>query len=273
MRNEAFGLTFLVSWAAAAGAAHAGEAVAEVFERYEPGAIIELSEGRTVKLRVNDGHVEVAEARRVDRLSSPDFAETHVLVADLSGDGVKELLIEMLPSRSGSCYELWSATSTGYVRGDELFCNPMIGPGGGLVTSERDGPYSRIREYEVDHDGTLQWVRRQQPLSPDFSRIERRMVDGSVSSSVIYLGLPECGEARITVDDPVPVSELPGTAPMQELAGELRVLDVRALGPRDEWVLVRGHSAEGWLPSTTLGDLKAASRRQCAAARNGPEEG
>lgn len=237
------------------------------FERLEPGSRAVLAEGRSAGLKVHDGHVELHESGRVERLSSLDFADTHVLAADVTRDGVRDLLVEVIPSTAGSCYELWSSSADGYTRHEDLFCNPTLSSDGTLVSHERDGPYSRVKEYEPDHNGTLHWVRKQEPLSPDFSRYERLHRDGSVDRSVIYLGLPECGDARVTAPHPLRVSIEPGGTASWTLAGELRVLDVQVPMPREEWVLVTTQEgARGWLRPAQLGDLETASRLQCAAA-------
>lgn len=49
-------------------------------------------------LSVANGYVGVKEEGRDARLSGLDFETTHALVGDLTGDGTREILIEVLPS-------------------------------------------------------------------------------------------------------------------------------------------------------------------------------
>lgn len=235
------------------------------FSRHEPGSVIRLSPDRVADLRVRDGRVELIEEDRVTGLSSLDFADTHVIVSDITGDGVKDLFVELFPSRSGSCYELWSSDSGGYARHRDLLCNPVLDERGTLVTVDRDGPYSRITEYVPRQGGGIEWVRRQEPLSPDFSRFEQRSEGHAPSSTVVFLGLPGCGEAHVAVEGSVRVSEEPRARAGRMVGGPLRVLDVlRAEGAAGEWVLVEAPAGDrGWIASSELGDLEAAARQQC----------
>lgn len=244
----------------------AGLVTAEL-ARHEPGSAIPLSSSRVADLRVRNGRVELAEEGAVSELSSLDFPDTHVLASDLTGDGVKDLFVELFPSRSGSCYELWSSSQGAYLRHRDLFCNPALDEHGTLITVERDGPYSRITEY-TRHQGRIEWVRRQQPLSPDFSRFEQRSGHEAPTSMVVFLGLPECGEAHVSVDASVRVLEEPGSGAGRMIEGPLRVLDVvRAEGSAGEWVLVEAPAGDrGWIVSSELGDMEAAALRYCGRA-------
>src|SRR5690606_30593212 len=124
-------------------------------------------------------HAQLEESGIVIQLSALDFGSTHALAADLTGDGVSDLLVEVFSSRSGSCYELWLSTPSGYKEHEDLFCNPVLDARGVLATSKQDGPYSHTKEYMAGDDGILHWVRRQEPLSPDFGRFVAHAEDGS----------------------------------------------------------------------------------------------
>lgn len=237
--------------------------------RHDMGAEVRLAPGRTVRLQMKGHHVQVIEEGRVTQLSELDFRDTHVLSADLNGDGISELLVELHPSRSGSCYELWSPQAETYVRHEDLFCNPGVDSSGALVTVERDGAYSYVREYATGASETLEWVRRQEPLTPDFGRLVTRADDGSAAEMVIFLGLPECGEAQLEFVHPVDVSDRPATAPTKRLTGTVLVVDVaRDSDTGVEWIRVQDlNGGTAWLASSDLGNIEDAAHRRCKGAQ------
>lgn len=271
MRSSPFLSLLLLACSVPAADSRGGQRdLPEALSRHEPGAAIRLSPDRVANLRVRDGVVELVEDGEVTALSSLDFADTHVLAADITRDRAMELFVELFPSRSGSCYELWWSRAGGYVRHEDLFCNPTLDERGTLITVERDGPYSRATEYVPADQGGIEWVRRQEPLSPDFSRFEQRSDDDAPTSMVVFLGLPGCGEAHLNVDDPVEVADAPGARARRIMEGSLRVLDVsRTDGSAGEWVLVEAATGDtGWAAASELGDMQAAAQRQCSSLEN-----
>ena len=235
--------------------------------RYETGENIQLSAGRQVTLSVANGYAGVKEDGREVRLSGLDFETTHALVGDLTGDGTREILIEVLPSLSGSCYELWFTEDSGFIPHEDLFCNPTLTVDGSLVSNEKVGPHTRITEYRASRAGMLYWISRQEPLSPDFARLVRSSDDSA--GEVIFLGLPECGEARVVMPHPVRVAETPGADLEMVVTGELLIMEVIDDGLWGELVQVEASDGtRGWLPTSRLGDLEAAAKKQCESVRS-----
>lgn len=267
--NTSIFLMILAGVSLAACTEIAGNADSVGLVRYEPGAVLPLAADRKAIFLVEDGYAKMEEQGRGLRLSALDFEASHVLVGEVTADGINELLIEVLPSRSGGCYKLWSSAPSGFLPHADLFCNPLLTARGSIVSDERDGPYTRVTEYANNGAGALHWVSRQEPLSPDFARLVNRLDDGSTASVVIFPGLPECGEAKVAVQHPVAIAETPAARGRRVAAGELRILDVAGSQFPGGMVLVQASDgASGWLPAWRLGDLGEAAKEQCSKARD-----
>jgi len=228
---------------------------------------VRLSATRTAELSRRNDQVEVAEAGRTHLLSALDFPDTHVLAGDLTGDGESEILVELFSSASGSCYELWLPRGATYHQYDDVFCNPVSEPDGTLRTVRRDGPFSHITTYLPDEERGLRKLSRQEPLNRDFSRFSEWRQDGAMEEAIIFLGLPECGEARVVIDSVRSLRESPRGDTTGRVQGEVRVLSISEEEPFDQhWVQVQApDGSEGWLLPEELGDIGAAAMRHCRA--------